>query len=96
MKTALFLKCVASNGSKNFNIFLNSNSTHSKSLPRGDPRTTQAEIEKNKIPNSSEIPNVRCTRSGNWIFSTIDRQVCYRCMPNHRISGSERQCPGHI
>ena len=66
---AELLQRAASNGGKNFNIFLNS--TDSKVISRKDPRSTQAEI-KNKIAHASKIANVRYTRAGSWIFSTAD------------------------
>ena len=58
---AELLQQAASNGGKNFNMFLNS--TVSKVIPRKDPRAIQAEI-KNKIAHASKIENVDILEQG--------------------------------
>lgn len=63
------LRLAAENNSKNYTIFLQSEST--EVIPKRNPRAIQIEI-KSKIKNSSKIDNVRFTRTGSMIFFTKD------------------------
>lgn len=66
---ASLLHLASSNGGNNFNVFISS--TASNTLPKRDPRSTQAELQR-QATNADKIDNVRYTRSGSIIVSTKD------------------------